>query len=113
MTVIPSSVITLVSRIKYNTHNIWNFVSMILNIILICSLSLSSVNGSTLDFAKVVNTEYGNSKNFKIVWMKQNYAYHSIQDLNQAAEKKNATNKIIIVPSLENRNQLSSITKKD
>ena len=44
--------------------------------------------------------------------MKQNYAYHSIQDLNQAAEKKNATNKIIVVPSLEDRNQLSSITKK-
>jgi hypothetical protein len=35
---------------------------MILNIILICSLSLSSVNGSTLDVAKVVNTEDGNSK---------------------------------------------------
>lgn len=44
--------------------------------------------------------------------MKQNYAYHSIQDLNQAAEKKNATNEIIIVPSLEDSNQLSSITKK-
>ncbi len=35
---------------------------MILNIILICSLSLSSVNRSTLDVAKVVNTEDGNSK---------------------------------------------------
>jgi hypothetical protein len=44
--------------------------------------------------------------------MKQNYGYHSIQDLNQAAEKKNATNEIIIVSSLEDRNQLSSITKK-
>ena len=62
MTVIPSSVIILVSRNKYNTHNIWNFVSMILNIILICSLSLSSVNRRTLDVAKVVNTEDGNSK---------------------------------------------------
>jgi len=30
MTVIPSSVVTLISRMKYNTHNIWIFVSMIL-----------------------------------------------------------------------------------
>ena len=44
--------------------------------------------------------------------MKQNYCHYCTQYPNQTEEKKNPPNEIIRVPSLENSNQWSSITKR-
>jgi hypothetical protein len=72
-----------------------------------------TVCGNILHIVKAVNTpEDSYSKSFNVTWMKQSYCHYCTQDLNQITEKKNVPNEIIRVPSLENSNQLSSITKK-
>ena len=103
------------SRTKYTSkrrsNNYWNFAYLVLNTILICSLSSLYISGNTL---KGVNPQYGYSKNFYIGWIKQNYCQDCTHnDLNQSVvEKKNVANEIIRIPSLGDNNQWSSIAKK-
>jgi hypothetical protein len=90
----------------------WNFAYGIMSAILICSLPSLTVCGNIPHIVKAVNTQDIYSNNFNVVEMKQNYFHYCTQDLNQTAEKKNAPNELIRMPSLENSNQWSSITKK-
>jgi hypothetical protein len=60
-----------------------------------------SVYGNLPNIVKADNThEDDYSKSFNIEWMKQIYCHYCTQDLNQPAEKKNAPNEIIRVPSV-------------
>ena len=71
-----------------------------------------SVCGNTSHIVKAVNTQEDRYlKNFNVACMKQNYCHYWTRS-KPNCRKKDAPNEIIRLPSLENSNQWSSITKK-
>jgi hypothetical protein len=111
-----SNITVFILKINNSTHyyNNWNFTYMILNTIVICSLS-SAVIVSTSDIEiKEVNATESYFKNLKIIWIKQDLGHTGLQGLNQHVKEENTISKMITVSSLQynNINQQSSITKQ-
>ena len=118
MIIIKTNGVISLSNIKNSPcrHTTWNFIYIVLNFIVICSLSSALISSTSSVAIKEVNATETYVRNLsKILLIKQDLDHTASQDLNQHVKEGSVIKKTITIDPFQNSNNInrhSSITKQ-